>query len=108
MNHLDNVLKRYANPVDEAEDKARASYFDDLQTEARQIQELMQSPGWHHFVAIKKEQENTILRALELAESPTSQARLVGHLIVVKSDQSWAEDRLRDLELALADVNDAQ
>lgn len=103
MNHLDNIMKRYGYTEDQAEAKATRQYYDNIQTEARHIQDMLQSPGWAHFLYQKKEEERTILAALERASEPTSMSRLTGCLLVVKSDQTWAEDRLRALEQVLAE-----
>jgi hypothetical protein len=105
MNHLDNILKRH-RPAEDQERKAVQTYYDDIQTEARHIQELMQSPGWHHFVAVQGDTELTIMSALELCNDPTTMARLTGMLLATRSNRTWAEDRLKALEAILAEAHD--
>lgn len=84
------------------EAKSLRLYQDKLIAEAHLLQELANHPGWKVFVDTMKTEELLTYSMLEKANDPITLAKLTGTLLVVKSFQTWADDRAKDLLEAIA------
>lgn len=78
--------------------------LDTMAAEAQSLQALQNHPGWVIFMDCLKNEELVIMALLERTSEPTALAKVAGSLLVVRSFQTWAEDRASDLLAAIKDA----
>lgn len=107
MRYTDVLLKQKSPSLEaqeEANERDLRQRLDAMSAEAQSLQTLKQHPGWQAFEAALRNEELSLLSLMERASDPTTLAKVAGSLLVIRSFQTWADDRANELLAAIEDA----